>query len=91
MLLGRLKVLILGESPCVGIAGWEEEGWVGVLLAGGEIVGDECKAARFGVDRPRLHLAPSPTVHSDKEDSLFCSFVALKIIILLWHIGMYIV
>ena len=50
-------------------------------------MGDECKAARFGVDRPRLHLAPSPTVHPDKEDSLFCSFVALKIIILLWHIG----
>ena len=56
-----------------------------MLLAGGEIVGDECKAARFGVDRLRLHLAPSPTVHSDKEDSLFCSFVALKIILSIGH------
>ena len=30
---------------------------------------------------PGPHLPPSPTVHSDKEDSLFCSFVAFKIIL----------
>ena len=39
---------------------------------------------------PGLHLAPSPTVHSDKDDSLLCSFVALKIIkryFVLCHIG----
>ena len=28
---------------------------------------------------PGLHLAPSPTVHSDKEDLPLCSFVASEI------------
>ena len=51
-----------------------------MLLLARQIGGDECRVARFGVDYPRRPPGPSPTVHSDKEDLLFCSFVASEII-----------
>ena len=88
VLLGRLKVLILGVSPCVGIAGWEEEGGGGMGRSVACRRGDSGWWVQSSQIWSRPPQAPPGSIsHCSpwQEDSLFCSFVALKIILSIGH------